>query len=186
MAAARQVHRRRLRASSTLDDAVFGERFHGPLVHEAGARRAGRAPPRHRVDQDPRRGRHDRRQGLAPEGHRPRPRGRAVHAAAHRRRRGLRPQAARLHRQGQPQGAPARAARRALRARRARLDRRAWTRRRSTRPPPSRPPRRSAALDGEGSVLVVLDRRRGELRQVVPQPRAASRCCTPTTWAWPT
>ena len=38
-----------------------------------GARRAGRAPARHGVHQDARRGRHDRRQGLAPEGHRAAP-----------------------------------------------------------------------------------------------------------------
>ena len=42
------------------------------------ARRARRAPARHRVHQDARRDRHDRRQGLAPEGHRPRARGRPL------------------------------------------------------------------------------------------------------------
>ena len=97
-----------------LDDAVFGEEFHMALVHETvraelNARRQGT-----QSDEDPRRGGDDRRQGLPPEGHRPRPRGRAVHPAAGRRRRRVRPEAAPLHRQGQPQGAPPGAARGAV------------------------------------------------------------------------
>ena len=61
-----------------LDDAVFGERFHGPLVHEAvraelAARRRGTASTQTRGEVCD-----DRRQGLAPEGHRPRARGRAL------------------------------------------------------------------------------------------------------------
>ena len=50
----------------------------GPLQHAArprdGARRAERAPPGHRVGQDPRRGPRRRREAVAPEGHGPRPR----------------------------------------------------------------------------------------------------------------
>ena len=41
------------------------------------ARRPRRAPPRHRLEPRPRRGLDDHRQGLAAEGHRPRPRRRA-------------------------------------------------------------------------------------------------------------
>ena len=57
-----------------LDDAAFGAEFNGPLVHESvraelNARRQGT-----HVDQDPRQRPRRRRQAVAPEGHRPRPR----------------------------------------------------------------------------------------------------------------
>ena len=87
------------------------------------ARRAQRAPPGHRVDQDARQRPRRRRQAVAPEGHRPRPRRLVALADLDRRRRRLRPPAAPLHLQGQPQGAPRRAAQRAERARRPRHDR---------------------------------------------------------------
>ena len=54
------------------------------------ARRPERAPPGHASTPDPRRGLDDRRQGVAPEGHRPRPRRRAQRPAPPRRRRRLR------------------------------------------------------------------------------------------------
>ena len=56
-------------------------RLQRALQRDAGPRgrprRHERAPPGHPLEPDPRRGRDDRRQGLAPEGHRPRPRRRA-------------------------------------------------------------------------------------------------------------
>ena len=57
------------------------------------ARRAARAPPRHRRHQDARRGARRRRQALAPEGHRPCARRLDPRAALDRRRRRLRPHA---------------------------------------------------------------------------------------------
>ena len=75
------------------------------------ARRAQRAPAGHPRHQDARRGVGRRRQAVAPEGHRPRPRRVLALADMDRRRHRLRPPAAPLHRQGQPQGAPCRAAR---------------------------------------------------------------------------
>ena len=87
------------------------------------ARRAGRAPARHGGDEDARDGLRRRRQAVAPEGHRPRPRRLQPLADLDRRRRRVRPAAALLHVQGQPQGAARRAAQRAVAARRARLDR---------------------------------------------------------------
>ena len=87
------------------------------------ARRAGRAPPRHGRDEDPRHGLRRRRQAVAPEGHRPRPRRLEPLADLDRRRRRVRPAAALLHLQGQPQGAARGAAQRAVAARRARLAR---------------------------------------------------------------
>ena len=139
-----------------LDDAVFGERFHGPLVHEAvraelAARRRGTASTQTRGEVSMTGAKAWRQKGT----------GRARVGALSTpnrvgRRRGLRPQAALLHGQGQPQGAPARAARRAVAARRARLDRAPSTRRSSTPPPPRRPPRRWPGFDGEGACCVVL------------------------------
>ncbi len=87
------------------------------------ARRAGRAPPRHRGDEDPRHGLRRRRQALAPEGHRPRPRRLQPLADLDRRWHRLRSPAPLLHLQGQPQGAARRVPPGALPARRARLDR---------------------------------------------------------------
>ena len=105
-------------AKADLPTEIFGEPFHEALVHEAA--RADLAARRgHPLHPDPRRGVDDDRQGLAPEGHRPRPRGRPQRPAPLRRRRRLRPEAAPLHGQGQPQGAPEGAARRAQRPRRA-------------------------------------------------------------------
>ena len=130
-------------AKADLPKAVFSEPFHESLVHEAAradlnARRRGtHSTP------DPGRGRDDHRQGLAPEGHRPRARRRARRPAPLRRRRRLRPEAAPLHLQGQPQGAPQGAARRAHRPRRARHGRRDRRRRLQASPPPRRPPQRS-------------------------------------------
>ena len=57
----------------TLDESRVRRELPRPARARGGARRAGRAPARHRVHQDARRGRHDRRQGLAPEGHRAAP-----------------------------------------------------------------------------------------------------------------
>ena len=100
-------------------------RVRGALQHAARARDrargAQRAPARHRVDQDARRGLRRRRQAVAPEGHRPRSRRLLALAGVGRRRHRVRPQPAALHRQGQPQGAPRGAARRAVAARRARV-----------------------------------------------------------------
>ena len=104
----------RSRASSTLDESRVRRALPRAARARDGARRAGRAPPRHRVHQDARRGRDDRRQGLAPEGHRPRPRGRPLRVAAHRRRRGLRAQAARATRSRSTARPPRRALRAAL------------------------------------------------------------------------
>ena len=139
-----------------LDDAVFAESFHGPLVHEAvraelAARRRGTASTQTRGEVAMTGAKAWRQKGTG------RARVGALSVAdPHRRRRGLRAQAARLHGQGEPQGAPARAARGAVRARRARLDRRGGSLRASTRPPPRPPRRRSPSLDGDGRVLVVL------------------------------
>ncbi len=158
----------------TLDDAVFGAPFNGPLVHEAvvaelAARRRGTHATLH-AREGPRR----RRQALAPEGHRPRARRHVALAAVDRRRHRVRPEPPPLHRQGQPQGAPRRAARRALGARRARLAVRARRRRlrravdQAGARPRLRAPRR---LGARGA------RRRGPGRggQVVPQPRRRQR-----------
>ncbi len=79
--------------------------------------RAGRA----RLDQDARRGVRRRRQALAPEGHRPRPRRLVALADLDRRRHRIRPHPAQLHLQGQPQGAAGGAAQRAVGPCRARL-----------------------------------------------------------------
>ncbi len=156
-----------------LDDEVFGVAVQRPARARGRGGRAGRAPPRHARDQDARHGPRRRRQAVAPEGHRPRPRRLDALADLDRRRHRLRPAAAPLHRQGQPQGAPRRAALRAVGARR-----------RAARSSPStsadfeapstkkaadadrRPPRRL----GAGRA------RRGGVRrrQVLPQPRRAS------------
>ena len=109
-----------------------------------------RAAPRHPLQPDPRRGGDDHRQGLAPEGHRPRPRRRPERAAPLRRRRRVRPEAPPLHRQGQPQGAPQGAARRPHRARRARTRSPSSTAPPSTSPPPSRPPTPSQKWGARG------------------------------------
>ena len=121
-------------ATVTLDDAAFGAPFNGPLVHESVRAELDRPPPGHRVDQDARRGPRRRRQAVAPEGHRPRPRRLVALADLDGRRHGLRAPAAPLHLQGQPQGAPRGAAQRAVGPRRARHDRGLRRRRRSTTP----------------------------------------------------
>ena len=126
--------------SVDLDEDVFGAPFNGPLVHEVVARRARRAPPGHAATRTARHGPRRRRQAVAPEGHRPRPRRPVALAAVDRRRHRLRPEPAPLHRQGQPQGPQGRAAQRAVGPRRARLARRARPVARSTRRRPSRPP----------------------------------------------
>ena len=158
-----------------LDDAVFGERFHMAARPRGRARRAARAPPRHRLHADARRGRDDRRQGLAPEGHRPRPRRRAVRAphwtgggvAFGPKPRGYTVKVNRKARRG--------AARRAVActpsAARIAVDRR---RRRSRRP---RPRRRPSALGdfGEGRRAArARRRRRGDLRASRSATSAAS------------
>ena len=79
--------------------------------------RAGRPPPGHALDQDPRPGGRRPRQAVAPEGHRPRPPGHDPRPAVDRRRRRVRPAPAQLQRQDQPQGARQGAADRALGAR---------------------------------------------------------------------
>ena len=66
--------RRRRATKVKLDDGAFGARFRGPLVHqsvraEQAARRRGTAATKTRGD-----GLRRRRQAVAPEGHRPRPR----------------------------------------------------------------------------------------------------------------
>ena len=174
-------------ATADLDDAVFGEELPHVARARDGARRAERAPPRHRVHQDPRRGGDDRRQGLPPEGHRPRSRRRAVHAAA-------------ASAAASPSG-PSRAATRSRStARRAAgrcaprcrvhaergIARRDRPRRRSTRPPPRAPPRRSTP-SASGRALIVLGREGEEtcaksFRNITRRQRAAGR----RRWAWPT
>ena len=71
------------------------DRVRGALQHAARARdrarRAERAPAGHRLDQDPRRGLRRRRQAVAPEGHRPRPRRLLALAGVDRRRHRVRP-----------------------------------------------------------------------------------------------
>ena len=57
----------------TLDESRVRRELPRAARARGGARRAGRAPARHGVHQDARRGRHDRREGLAPEGHRAAP-----------------------------------------------------------------------------------------------------------------
>ncbi len=115
------------RSSSTRPPSA--PRFNGPLVHqsvraEQAARRRGTAATKTRGD-----GLRRRRQAVAPEGHRPRPRRLQPLADVDRRWHRLRPAAALLHLQGQPQGAARRAAQRAVAARRARLARGARRRR---------------------------------------------------------
>ena len=78
----------------TLDEAVFGESFHGPLVHEAvraelAARRRGTASTKTRAEVDMTGAKAWRQKGTGP-----RPRGRPLGGAPHRRRRDLRAQAA--------------------------------------------------------------------------------------------
>ena len=102
---------------------AFGERLHArPLVHqsvraEQAARRRGTASTKNRA-----RGLRRWRQAVAPEGHRPRPRGLEPLAPVDRRGHRLRSPAPLLHLQGQPQGAARGAAQRPLPARPARLD----------------------------------------------------------------
>ena len=158
-----------------LDDAVFGERFHGPLVHEAvraelAARRRGTASTKTRGEVAMTGAKAWRQKGT----------GRARVGALStpnrvRRRRGLRPQAARLHGQGQPQGAPPRAARRAVGARRARLARRG-------RPVQVRHPLHQGGRRGARQVRRRGPRARGRstdgeetCAQVLPQPRGRDR-----------
>ena len=62
------------RTKVDLDDAAFGAELQRAARPRVRARRARRAPPGHAVDQDPRQGPRRRRQAVAPEGHRPRPR----------------------------------------------------------------------------------------------------------------
>ena len=120
------------------------------------ARGAERAPARHRLHAHARRGGDDRRQGLAPEGHRPRPRGRPVGAPPHRRRRGLRAQAARLHRQGQPQGAPEGAALGAVACTPAAARSARWTRRAFDAPSTKQAAEALAGFADGGRALIVL------------------------------
>ena len=84
----------------------FGVRRRRQHAAPGGARRAGRAPLRHRVDQDARRGQRLHRQALPAEGHRPRPRGQRQVADPHRRRHHLRPASAQLRHQDQQEGHP--------------------------------------------------------------------------------
>ena len=162
----RQGHARRGRVRRELPRAP-----RAPLRGGRAERQAHRQP----VDAHPRRGVDDRRQGLAPEGHRPRPRRRPLGAPPHRRRRGVRAQAAQLHREGQPQGAPPRAARRAVGARRARQPRRGRRRRllrqalHQDRRGGPRQVRRRRPRAGRAR------RRRGERRAQLPQHRRRHR-----------
>ena len=154
-----------------LDDAVFAESFHGPLVHEAvraelAARRRGTASTQTRGEVSMTGAKAWRQKGT----------GRArVGALSSPTRTGggvaFGPKPRALHGQGEPQGTPARAARGAVRARRARLDRRGGSlrlrhaldqgRRGGARLARRRRPRARGA-----------HRRRGELREVLPQHHA--------------
>ena len=142
---------------------MFGERFHGPLVHEAVRAELAAQPPRHRVDPDARRGLDDRRQGLAPEGHRPRARRRAL------RRRTAR--AAAWPSGPKPRGytvkvnrkARRRALRAALSVHAERGSIAALDPSKFDTPSTKAAAEALAGFDGDGSVLIVLDRRRGEL-----------------------
>ena len=147
-------------AKTDLPEAVFGEPFHETLVHEAAradlaARRRGTASSLGRGEVSM-----TGAEGLAAEGHRPRPRRRAQRPAPPRRRRRVRPEAA--------QRTPSRStARRAAGrcARRSRVhaarDSIAVARRRRLRRArrPSRPPRRSPSGAPSGPTLVLVDRR---------------------------
>ena len=154
-----------------------------PSRAELNARRQGTAST-----QDARRGRDDRRQGLPPEGHRPRPRRRALDS--------------RSGSAAASPSAPSRAAtpsrstarRAAARcARRCRVHARPRLARGGRRRPTSTSPRPSAAAEALDALRRAAARwscsaREGEddCRQVVPQHRAASTCCRPTPWASPT
>ena len=107
--------------SVDLDPVAFEAQVQHAARARDGARRAERAPARHRVDEDARRGVRRRRQAVATEGHRPCPGRLLALAAVDGRGHGVRPDAAPLHGQGQPQGAPRGAAQRAVAARRARV-----------------------------------------------------------------
>ena len=170
----RRPGRRRLRAAVQRPARARGRRG-----------RAGRAPPGHARDQDPRHGLRRRREAVAPEGHRPRPRrhqsrspiwtgGGTVFG----------PQPAPLRRQGQPQGAPRRAAQRAVGARRARHDPR--RRRGGVRRAVDREGGRAAARPSRRLRAGRAGRRRADRGQVLPQPLARASSCTSTTSAWPT
>jgi hypothetical protein len=183
------------RKTVKLDADAFGARFNGPLVHESvraeqAARRRGSAATKTRGN-----GLRRRRQAVAPEGHRSRPRRLVALADLDRRRHRVRAPPALLCLQGQPQGAPRRAAQRAVAARRARLARGPRCRR---LPRPST--HAAAALlagwkEPRGNARRA--RARGaRCRAVVPQPRARGgaraenvgvadisaprRCCAPT------
>ena len=151
------------------------------------ARRAARAPPRHRLDAHARRGQRRRRQALAPEGHRPRARRLDPPAALDGRRRRVRPDPARLHGEGQPQGAQARAAGRAQRARPPRQRRRGGRLVLRRALDEHAPPRRSTSLEGPGRVLVLL----GGDEVAARSPSATSPACrgsagaaTPVSPTW--
>ena len=172
-------------AALDLDDAVFGERFHGPLVHEAvraelAARRRGTASTKTRGEVAMTGAKAWRQKGTgrarvgalsAPQrtgggvAFGPKPRAYTVKVNRKARRRALRA-ALSLH---------------AERGSIAAVDPSSF----------DTPSTKSAAaalarLERRGRRARGAHRRRGELRQVVPQPRRAWRCCTPTTWAWPT
>ena len=139
-----------------LDDAAFGARVQRPARARVRARGARRPPAGHARDQDARQGPRRRRQAVAPEGHRPRPRRLVALPDLDRRRHRLRPLAAPLHLQGQPQGAPRRAAQRAVACTPT-----AARSRSSTRPPSTSPSTKAAAglladWVSVGSVLIVL------------------------------
>ena len=160
-------------------------RIRGALQRSAGAperaRRAGRAPPRHRCDEDARDGLRRQRQAVAPEGHRPRPRRLQPLADLDRRWRRLRSAAAQLHLQGQPQGEAHRAAQRAFAARGAGVA--GCFRRRCVRGAQNQAGRRAAA----GMGRTAADARRAERRgvsggAVLPQPRARRRAHAREHW----
>ena len=138
---------------------LFGEdvsRVAGPR----GRSRRPRCPsPRHGVDAAPWRGLDDRRQGLAPEGHRPGARRGAQLSHAHRRRRRLRARS----RAATPSRSTARpaAGRCAPRSRctPSATASRCSTPAASTSPRPRRPRRRSSKWGARGPTLVVLDSR---------------------------
>ena len=132
-------------------------------------RRHERAPPGHPLEPDPRRGRDDRRQGLAPEGHRPGPRRRAQRSPSPRRRQRVRDQAPQLHLQGQPQSSPQGAARGAQRARRSRLDR-GPARRRLHRARHQAGGRRAGEVGRRAAGPDRDHRRRGGGSEELPQP----------------
>ena len=136
------------------------------------ARRAGAAPPRRARAARSAAAARSRGARRAPAAPAPARSG----AALDRRRRRVRPHSARLHGEGQPQGAPAGAARGAQRARASAAASRSSTPRPTTEPSTSTAAEALDSLEGPAPGARAARRRRGRLREVVPQHPARRRC----------